>query len=72
MPPTGNAVTELYALAEHSTLCCHVPSHEDTRLHHGRSLPEPVVSEWWFTGQSASAQVGHIRQLIINRLDDKW
>ena len=72
MPPIGNAVTELNALAEHSILCCHVPSHDDTRLHHGRPLPEPVMSEWWLNWPVRIAQIGHIRQLIINRLDDKW
>lgn len=70
MPPTGNAVTELYALAEHSILCCHVPSPEDTRLHHGRSLPEPVVSEWWFNWPVRVTQVFFIRQLTINRSDE--
>ena len=72
MPPTGNAVTELYALAAHSILCCHVSSHDDTGLHDGSSLSDPLGLKWWFNSPVRITQVGLIRRPIIIRLDNKW
>lgn len=70
MPPTGNAVTELYALAEHGILCCHAPSHDDTGLHDGSFLSDPLGLKWWFNWTVLIAQVSLIRWLIIIWLDE--
>lgn len=46
--------TSLYVLTEYIMLYRHVPSCDDTRLHHGSSLSKPVGQNGGSTGQSAS------------------